>query len=385
MKFPIYLDHHATTPVDPRVLEAMIPYFTEKFGNAASYHRFGWQAEEAVEKARRQVAEALGTIPQDIFFTSGATESNNLALVGLSESFRGKKNHLITCQTEHSSVLDTCRFLEKKGVVVTYLPVDGQGQVDPSQVARAITSETFLISLMLANNEIGTLHPIAEIGKIAREKNVLFHTDATQAIGRVDLDVRRLPIDLFSLSGHKIYGPKGVGALYVRSKLPCRLTPILHGGGHERGIRSGTLNVPGIVGLGKAVQLALELQDAEVPRIQKMRDQLQQKILQSLDGVRVNGHATERLAHNLHLSFEKVSSVALMMEMQEIAISAGSACSSAIPEPTHVLKALGIRKELAENSIRMGLGRETTEEEIDYVAEKLIVAVRKLREKSNPI
>ncbi len=386
MKLPIYMDYHATTPVDPRVLEAMLPYFTEKFGNAASRtHPFGWEAEEAVDRARGEIARLIGARAKEIIFTSGATEADNLALKGAVESYSHKGNHIITCVTEHKAVLDTCRALERAGKArVTYLPVDRYGLVDPDDVRRAITDQTILISLMYANNEIGTIHPVAEIGRIAKEKGVLFHCDATQGVGKIPLDVEAMGIDLLSMSAHKIYGPKGCGALYVRSQSPrVRLTIQMHGGGHERGMRSGTLNVPGIVGFGKACELCGQEMEAEAGRMLRLREKLYQGILSQLDEVYLNGHPTQRLPHNLNLSFAYVEGESLIMGInREIAVSTGSACTTATLEPSHVLRALKLKDELADASIRFGLGRFNTEEEVDYVIERVVQTVRRLRDLS---
>lgn len=385
MKFPIFMDYHSTTPMDPRVLEAMLPYFVEKFGNAASRnHAFGWEAEEAVEQARKQIARLINADPKEIIFTSGATESDNLALKGVAEMYREKGDHLITCQTEHRAVLDTAKALEtKRGMAVTYLPVDKDGMVDPDEVKKAITDKTILISIMLANNEIGTIHPIKEIGRIAKEKGVLFHCDATQGVGKIPVDVQELGIDLMSFSAHKIYGPKGVGALYVRKKGPrVRLAAQMDGGGHERGMRSGTLPVPLIVGFGKAMELCGQEMAAESVRLAALRDRLKDTIMKALDEVYLNGHPTQRLPHNLNLSFAYVEGESLLMGVKEIALSSGSACTSATLEPSYVLRALGVGSDLAHSSIRFGLGRFTTEEEVDYTAKRIIEVVNKLREMS---
>jgi len=377
------MDYHATTPVDRRVLEAMLPYFGEKFGNAASRnHPFGWAAEEAVETAREQVAKLVGASAKEIVFTAGASESNNLAIKGVLESERQKGNHVITCATEHRSVIDTCRSLEKKGLArVTVLPVDHHGRVDPQAVEDAIGKDSVLVSIMFANNEIGTIHPIGEIGRIAKERGVLFHCDATQAVGKIPVAADALGIDLLSLSAHKIYGPKGIGALYVRSKKPrVRLAPIIEGGGQERGLRSGTLNVPGIVGLGKACEISRSNYVEEGKRIGRLRDRLHEAITRDLDRVVLNGHPVERLAGNLNLSFGFVEAESLIMALnRDVAVSTGSACSSATLEPSYVLKALGQGDELAHSSIRFGLGRFTTEEEVDTVAARVIAEVRRLR------
>lgn len=384
MKYPIYLDNHATTPLDPEVLKAMIPYFTDVFGNAASRnHEFGWTAEVAVENARAQIARLIGATDREIIFTSGATESNNLALVGVAEMYREKGNHIITSPIEHKAVLDTCHYLEKKGFEITYVPVDQYGQVHPEEVLKAITSKTILVSIMAANNEIGTLNPIGEIGQICKEKGVLFHTDAVQAAGKIPLNVEAMGVDLMSLTAHKIYGPKGVAILYVRRKSPrVRLAPLIHGGGHERGMRSGTLNVPGIVGFGKAAELALHLLPVEPARIRRLRDKLWKGIQNNLDEVYLNGHPIERLPNNLNVSFAFVEGESLMMGMKELAVSSGSACTSASLEPSYVLKSIGVGEDLAHTSIRFGLGRFTTEEEIEFTLEKVINTVKKLRDLS---
>ena len=386
MKRPIYMDNQATTPMDPRVLEAMLPYFTEKFGNAASRtHPFGWEAEEAVERAREQIARLINAKSKEVIFTSGATESDNLAIKGGVEFYKDKGNHVITCVTEHNAVLDTCKVLERAGkATVTYLPVDRYGMVDPDAVRNAITDQTVLISIMYANNEIGTIHPIREIGTIAKEEEVLFHCDATQGVGKVPVDVERDGIDLLSMSGHKVYGPKGCGALYVRSKGPrVRLTPQIDGGGHERGMRSGTLNVPGIVGFGKACELCGQELESEAARLIALRTRLYEGLTTRLEEVHLNGHPTQRLPGNLNLSFAYVEGESFLMGLnQEVALSSGSACTSATLEPPHVLKALGIGEELAHASIRFGLGRFNTEEEVDYVIERVVEVTRRLRQLS---
>ena len=383
MKLPIYMDNHATTPVDPRVYEAMTPYFLQKFGNAASRkHSFGWEAEAAVEQARKEVAQLIGAGPKEIIFTSGATESDNLAIRGVAERCRDRGNHIITVATEHKAVLDTCRRLERSGFRVTYLPVDRAGLVDPDQVRRAINSRTILITVMFGNNEIGTIHPVADIGHIARENGVLFHTDATQAVGHVPVDVEKMNIDLLSLSAHKMYGPKGIGALYVRRKNPQAVPPMIEGGGHERGMRSGTLNVPGIVGLGRACRICGEQMDTESERLRNLRDRLKDGILAALDEVCLNGHATKRLPHNLNLSFAYVEAESLLMGLSDVALSTGSACTSAAVEPSYVMKALGVREDLLHCSIRFGLGRFNTEEEVNYVKDRVVEAVNRLRELS---
>jgi cysteine desulfurase len=384
LKFPIYMDNHATTPVDPRVLELMLPYFTERFGNAASRnHSYGWQAEEAVEVARKQVAESIGATAKEIIFTSGATESDNLAIKGAAHMYREKGHHIITVVTEHKAVIDTCKHLEKDGFDVTYLPVQRDGLVDLDQLRGAITDRTILISIMAANNEVGVLQPIAEIGRMARERGVLFHTDAVQAAGKVPFDVNASSVDLASLSAHKMYGPKGVGALYVRRRNPrVLLTPIIDGGGHERGMRSGTLNVPGIVGFGKAASLGREALPAESVRLTGLRNRLYDGLRRHLDDIYVNGSLEHRLPGNLNVSFAYVEGESLLMGIDDIAVSSGSACTSATLEPSYVLKALGTGDELAHSSIRFGLGRFNTEEEVDFVVEKLSAVVKRLREMS---
>ena len=385
LKTPVYMDNHATTRLDPRVLEAMLPYFTEKFGNAASRnHSFGWEAEEAVNKARNQIAALIGATSKNIIFTSGATESDNLAIKGVVEFYKEKGNHIITCVTEHKAVLDSCRALERAGkATVTYLPVDKFGMVDPDAVRKAITDKTVLITIMWANNEIGTIHPIAEIGKIAKEKGIIFHCDAVQAIGKVPVDFEKAGVDLGSITAHKLYGPKGIGAIYVRSKGPrVRLTPMVDGGGHERGMRSGTLNVPGIVGLGAACELAGKEMPEESQRLIQLRSQLQAGLFERLDEIYVNGHPTERLPGNLNVSFAYVEGESLLMGINDIAVSSGSACTSATLEPSYVIRALGIDDELAHSSIRFGLGRFNTEEEVDYVTDRVSKEVKRLRDMS---
>ena len=384
MKLPIYMDNHATTPVDPRVFEAMRPYFTTTFGNAASRnHSFGWEAEEAVEKARKQVASIIGATAKEIVITSGATESNNLAIKGVFEMYAEKGNHIITAATEHKAVLDTCKRLEKEGAKVTYLPVQQNGLIDLDQLREAITDKTILITIMYANNEIGVLQPIAEIGKIAKERGVLFHSDATQAVGKVPVDVIKEGIDVASVSAHKMYGPKGVGALYVRRRNPrVQLTAQIDGGGHERGMRSGTLNVPGIVGLGAACEFAQKEMPEESKRLSYLRDKLKDRLLAGLDEVYINGTTEHRLPNNLNISFAYVEGESLLMGINDVAVSSGSACTSATLEPSYVLKALGAGDDLAHSSIRFGLGRFNTEEEVDYVTEKVIDVVKKLRELS---
>lgn len=385
MKLPIYMDNHATTPVDPRVLNAMLPYFTDKFGNAASKnHSFGWDAEEAVEQARTKVARLINADPKEIVFTSGATESDNLAIKGVAWMYAKKGNHIITIPTEHKAVLDTCKRLQKDyGCEITMVPVDNYGIVDPDDVKTAITDKTILVSIMAANNEVGTIAPIAEIGKICRERGVLFHTDATQGIGKYPFNVETMKVDLVSLSAHKMYGPKGIGALYVRRKNSrARLSPVFDGGGHERGMRSGTLNVPGIVGLGKACEICSEEGEDERIRLTYLRDKLHNGVINQVDDVYLNGHPTERLSGNLNLSFAFVEGESLMMGMKEVAVSSGSACTSASLEPSHVLKAMGVKDDLIHTSIRLGLGRFNTEEEVDYVIRRIVENVKRLRDLS---
>lgn len=384
MQTPIYLDNHATTPMDPRVLEAMLPYLGSRFGNAASRnHSFGWEAEEATELARQQIASLIGANKKEIVFTSGSTESNNLAIKGVAEMYAERGNHIITAATEHKAVLDTCKRLEKHGYKVTYLPLKPDGLVDLDQLREAITDKTILVSIMYANNEIGVIQPIKEIGAICKERGVLFHTDATQAVGKIPVDVIKDNIDLLSLSGHKMYGPKGVGALYVRRRSPrVQLTAQIDGGGHERGMRSGTLNVPGIVGLGKACELCQQEMEKEGKRLGGLRDKLMNRLMGELDEVYINGTMEHRLPNNLNISFAYVEGESLLMGIHDIAVSSGSACTSATLEPSYVLKALGKGDDLAHSSIRFGLGRFTTEEEVDYAAESIIRIVIKLRELS---
>lgn len=384
MKKPVYLDNHATTPMDPRVLEAMLPYFTKMFGNAASRnHSFGWEAEEAVEKARKQIADLIGANPKEIVFTSGATESNNLAIKGVAEMYAEKGNHIITAATEHKAVLDTCKKLEKEGCRVTYLPLKADGLIDLDMLREAITDKTILVTIMYANNEIGVIQPVAEIGAICKERGVLFHSDGVQAVGKVPVNVIADKIDLLSITAHKIYGPKGVGALYVRRKGPrVQLTAQMDGGGHERGMRSGTLNVPGIVGLGEACAICQKEMAAESARHRQMRDWLKNKLESELDETFVNGSMEQRLPHNLNMSFAYVEGESLLMGINDIAVSSGSACTSATLEPSYVLKALGVGDDLAHTSIRFGIGRFNTQEELEYTANRMIEVVRKLRELS---
>jgi cysteine desulfurase len=372
---PIYMDHHATTPVDPRVLEIMLPYFTDYFGNAASVdHEYGGIAKRAVENAREQIAQLIQANSSDeIIFTSGATEADNLAILGVAEQYATKGKHIITCQTEHHAVLDPCHYLESKGWQVTYLSVDQYGLIDLDALQKAITPQTVLISIMAANNEIGTIAPIAEIGKIAHQHGVLFHTDATQAIGHIPINVTEMNIDLLSMSAHKFYGTKGIGALYVRKVYPrVRLVSQMHGGGHERGMRSGTLNVPGIVGMGRAAEIARVELKAEEKRLRSLRDQLWEGLQATIEGVQLNGHPTQRLPHNLNVYIPGVKSRALVVELKhELAISTGSACTTTRVEPSHVILALGYDKERAERSVRFGLGRGNTEAEVRIVVEHL--------------
>ncbi|MFQ3597264.1 MAG: IscS subfamily cysteine desulfurase [Chloroherpetonaceae bacterium] len=382
---PIYMDNNATTPMDPRVLEAMMPYLTDKFGNAASRnHAFGWEAEEAVEKAREQVAKAIGADAKEIIFTSGATESDNIALKGAVDMYAEKGNHIITLLTEHKAVLDTCRRLEREGkATVTYLAPKQDGIVDLEQLEAAITDKTIMVAIMMANNEIGVIQPMAEIGDICRKHGVLFFTDAVQAVGKVPVDVNAMKIDVLAISGHKVYGPKGVGALYVRRKNPrVKLTGVIDGGGQERGMRSGTLNVPGIVGLGKALEIAIEEMPSEMKRLTYLRDKLKDGVMSQLEDCYVNGSMESRLPGNLNISYAYVEGEGLLMGLKGLAVSSGSACTSASLEPSHVLKALGVGDELAHSSIRYGLGRFTTEEEVDYAIKITVEAVNRLREMS---
>ena len=384
MNLPVYMDNHSTTRVDPKVVEEMLPYFTSYFGNAASRnHSFGWDADKAVEAARERLARIINAESREIIFTSGATESNNLALKGVAEMYVEKGNHIITQVTEHRSVLDTAKRLEKSGMNVTYLSVDKDGLVNPDDIRKAITDRTVLISIMLVNNEIGVIQPVEEIGRIAKERGILFHCDATQGVGKIPVDVHSMGIDLLSYTAHKLYGPKGVGALYVRRKNPrVRLAPMMDGGGHERGMRSGTLNVPGIVGFGKACEIAMEVMAEESARLIYLREKLRNGIMDSLDEVSVNGHLTKRMPGNINLSFAYVEGESLLMGLREIALSSGSACTSATLEPSYVLQALGVSAELAHSSVRFGLGRFNTEEEVDYVIKRVAETVNRLREMS---
>ncbi len=384
VRLPIYMDNHATTPVDPRVLEAMLPFFTGKFGNANSRnHSFGWEAEQAVAEAREQIAQLIGATSKEIVFTSGATESDNLAIKGAAESYRERGNHIITQITEHKAVLDTCKRLEKQGWRITWLPVNTDGLIAMEDLERAIDKETILVTIMFANNEIGVVQPIAEIGALCHERGVFFHADAVQAVGKIPVDVNAMNIDLLSLSAHKFYGPKGIGALYVRRQNPrIKVAAQIDGGGHERSMRSGTLNIPGIVGLGKACELARAEMSAEAERLAVMRDRLKEKLEFNLEGVRMNGTTNPRLPGNLNMSFLGVEGEALLMGIDDIAVSSGSACTSAAIEPSYVLKAIGLDDDTAHSSIRFGLGRFNTMAEVDYVAAKVIDVVKNLRELS---
>ncbi len=385
VKLPVYMDNHATTRVDPRVLEAMLPYFTETYGNAASRtHQFGWAAEAAVEKSRETIAGLIGASSgKEIVFTSGATESDNLAIKGVAEYYKSKGNHIVTTSIEHKAVLDSCKRLEKQGYEVTYVNVGPDGVVDPADIEKAITDKTILVSVMLANNEVGTIQPIEEIGKITRARGVLLHSDAVQGIGKTEFDVQKMNVDLASLTAHKIYGPKGVGALYVRRSKPrVRLVAQMDGGGHERGNRSGTLNVPGIIGFAKACEIMQEEGAADSERILALRNRLHKRITDKLDLVMLNGHPTKRLAGNLNISFAFVEGEGLMMAIKDVAVSSGSACTSASLEPSYVLRSMGLDEDLAHSSIRFGLGRFNTEEEVDFVADLVIEKVTKLRDMS---
>lgn len=385
LKFPIYMDNHATTPVDPRVLATMLPYFTETFGNAASRtHAYGWSAEAAVDDARDTIAQLINAESgKEIVFTSGATESDNLAIKGVAEYYKSKGNHIITTTIEHKAVLDSCKRLEKEGFTVTYINVGPDGLVNPKDIEAAITDKTILVSVMLANNEVGTIQPIAEIGKITRARGIILHSDAVQGLGKTPFDVRAMNVDLASLTAHKIYGPKGVGALYVRRSKPrVRLAQQMDGGGHERGNRSGTLNVPGIVGFAKACEILIEEGAQEAEKIRALRDRLHQKILSELSDVQLNGSAEHRLPGNLNISFAFVEGEGLMMAIKDVAVSSGSACTSASLEPSYVLRSMGLPEDMAHSSIRFGLGRFNTEEEVDYVAELVIAKVKRLRDMS---
>ena len=386
LKLPIFMDSQSTTPVDPRVLETMIPYFTEKFGHPASRnHPFGWEAEGGVDVAREQIAKLIGARdPKEIVFTSGGTEAINLALKGVAEMYREKGNHIVTTTIEQRATLDVCKRLERQGVEVTYVPVGRDGLVDVEAVRAALTDKTILISIMFANNEIGTIQPVAEIGKLAKAKGIIFHTDATQAVGKIPVDVEAMGIDLLSATAHMLYGPKGVGALYVRRKNPrVRIAPMVDGGGHERGMRSGTVPVPLVVGFGKAAEISREVMAEESKRLAALRDRLQEQIVSKVDEAYVNGHPERRLPHNLNISFAYVEGESVLMGLnKEAALASGSACTSATLEPSYVISALGVDSELAHSSIRFGLHRFSTEEEVDFVARKTVEVIQRLREMS---
>jgi cysteine desulfurase len=381
LELPVYLDSHATTPVDPRVVERMMPYLREEFGNAASRnHVFGWNAEAAVERAREQVGSAIGASAKEIVWTSGATESDNLAVLGAAEAYRDRGDHVVTCVTEHRAVLDCAKELERRGFRVTYLPVDANGSIDPAELESALGPRTILVSIMTANNEIGTIHPIREISGIVHARSrALFHTDAAQAAGKIPVDVEEWKVDLLSISAHKIHGPKGIGALYVRRRPRVRLVPLFHGGGHERGLRSGTLNVPAIAGMGEALEIASREMERDAAHTGRLRDRLHAALRSSLEGVHLNGHPTERLPNNLNVSFDLVEAEDLLRALPDVAVSTGAACSSASLDPSHVIAALGGGESRAQSSLRFGLHRFTTEEEIDFVAGETIRAVRELR------
>jgi cysteine desulfurase len=385
MRLPVYLDNNATTRVDERVVQAMLPYFTEKYGNAASrQHEYGWSAEGAVEAARARIASLIGASPTEIVFTSGATESINLGIKGIAESLEGKGNHVITAVTEHKAVLDTIDNLERHGFRVTRLPVEDDGRVDPRDVEEAITGQTIIVSIMTANNEIGTIAPIAEIGRICRARGIAFHTDATQAVGKIPIAVQSMFVDLMSFSAHKMYGPKGIGALYVRSSRPAlRLVPQMDGGGHERGLRSGTLNVPAIVGFGSAAEIAMREMTADAEHTGRLRDQLVTMLMTELPGITVNGHPSQRLPNNASITFGGVDADRLMMGMKDLALSTGSACSSATPSPSHVLQAIGLNHEEVRGTLRFGVGRFTTVEEVTYAAGRIVETVTKMRVPQN--
>jgi len=386
LKLPIFMDSQSTTPVDPRVLEVMIPYFTEKFGHPASRnHPFGWEAEGGVDRAREQIAKLIGARdPKEVVFTSGGTEAINLALKGVAEMYREKGNHIVTTTIEQRATLDVCKRLERQGFEVTYVPVGRDGLVDVEAVRAALTDKTILLSIMFANNEIGTIQPVAELGKLAKQKGIIFHTDATQAVGKIPVDVEAMGVDLLSATAHMLYGPKGVGALYVRRKNPrVRLAPMVDGGGHERGMRSGTVPVPLVVGFGKAAEICREVMGEESKRLAALRDRLQEQILSKVDEAYVNGHPTRRLPHNLNISFAYVEGESVLMGLnREAALASGSACTSATLEPSYVISALGVDSELAHSSIRFGLHRFSTEEEVDFVAQKTIEVIHRLREMS---
>ena len=380
---PIYLDYQATTPMDPRVLDAMMPYFTTKFGNPHSRsHSYGWEAEEAVEKSRAQIGKLIGADEKEVIFTSGATESNNLAIKGVAHFYKERKNHIVTLVTEHKCVLDTCRHLEQEGFEVTYLPVQQNGLVDLERLREAITDKTVLVSIMAVNNEIGVIQPLKEIGALCREKKVFFHTDAAQAVGKIPLDVEEMNIDLMSISGHKIYGPKGIGALYVRRKPRIRLVALIDGGGQERGFRSGTLPTPLCVGLGEACEIAMKEMGAEAARLQTLRDRFLNSVQAKLPDIYVNGDLAQRIPGNLNISFAYVEGESLMMGIKSLSVSSGSACTSASLEPSYVLRALGVEEELAHTSLRIGFGRFTTEQEVDTAAEDIARHVSRLRQMS---
>ncbi len=383
MKLPLYMDYNATTPVDPRVVETMVPYFCEIFGNASSSnHKFGWEAQEAVSKARRQVADLIGARASEIVFTSGSTESNNISVKSVAEVYSEKGNHIITCRTEHKAILETCEYLESRGFNVTYLKTDETGLIDLNELAESFTDKTILVSLMTGNNEIGTMQPVEEIGNLCKERGVIFHSDATQSVGKVPLNVDKTGIDLMSISAHKFYGPKGIGALYVRSKNPrVKITKQTHGGSQEKGMRSGTLNVPGIVGLGKACEISTEEMNTEMKRHIKFRDKMIGEFLK-MENVHLNGHRTNRLPNNVNLSFAYTDSESIIAEMKDIAVSTGSACTSASVSPSHVLTAIGRKNELARSAIRISFGRFTTEEEIDYTIRRLTETVEQIRQQS---
>jgi cysteine desulfurase len=383
LKLPLYMDNHATTPADPRVVEAMLPYFTETFGNAASRsHAFGWTAEKAVERARDQVGALIGASGKEMVWTSGATESDNLAIKGAAEFHKDRGNHIVTAETEHKAVLDTCKRLEKEGFEVTYLPVEKDGRVSAESVRAAMTDKTTVVSIMLANNEIGTVNPVNEIGAVVKERGAIFHIDAVQGVGKIPFDVNAARADLVSLSAHKMYGPKGIGALYVRRKPRVRITAQIDGGGHERGMRSGTLNVPAIVGFGKAAEICRTEMADEAKRLLALRERLRHGLQSQISDTFVNGSLEHRLPGNLNISFAYVEGEAMLMGLKDVAVSSGSACTSASLEPSYVLRALGVAEEMAHTSIRFGLGRFNTEEEVDYVIKLVVDKVKKLRELS---
>lgn len=380
-ELPIYMDNHATTRVDPRVLEEMLPYFSDRFGNAASRtHEFGWTAESAVEDAREQTADILGAAPKEIIFTSGATESSNLAIKGVAQANQSRGKHIVTQVTEHHATLDSCSALERQGFEVTVLPVDATGLIDLDQLRDTLRDDTILVTLMVANNEVGTIQPIAEVGALCQSRGILFHTDAAQAIGKLPIDVNTMGIDLLSLSAHKFYGPKGVGALYVRNRPRPKVIAQMDGGGHERGLRSGTMNVPGIVGLGAACKYAKDELAAESERVGDLRDKLENQLTARLDGIHLNGHPEKRLDGNLNVSFDAVDGEGLLMGLKDIAVSSGSACTSASLEPSYVLRAMGASKDLAQSSTRFGIGRFNTADEVDYVADRVVEEVGRLRD-----